>query len=718
MRATLRPRLEALETRNLLSPVVHIDSGWVQQAGGGPILLNMPNTAYVLDTDIDVAGTAFVVGAANVSLDLNGHTVVYGDISPIQVTNGGFEQGNGTWIPGWDVSGAPAASKVPAMVGMYGQWMVQFTNFTTTQTIVSDLVSIPEAYHEYAALITPKGPYGSTVKLTVLDGVTGQVLGTGTSADPDRGFAAVAVFTPMTTDPIRLRVDVSPPPGQSATVALDYAAVVPSRDYGIMATQVWSGQLPYQLQTSEIVGCYRLASNFTVRNGQVVQGHGQGRGSSPLYFEALPGFGVSGVHTFVTGPDTDNLNANWASNALVTYSTFDGAVDRVSNRMDIVAALYLNNFDGSAWIVGNHIANVPQVGILVAGLPSFEGVAIRGNDIRQDTLVTDGYGILFAGVRNFDVGFNTIIPVNGRGILFDGWGRIATENGTVHDNYVEIHERPNLEYGDKLEATALRIRNYSSTFRNLVFIHNVFFAWTGPGLVYAAQGMRISQMNDQGQLNGADNRIEENYFEALVLTADPYFMARAVSVSQVDAGTGLRIASNLMESNDGSLAIGDTDSWNGSAQDIWMGRNTLCRTTEGALRAFTSVVAGAYQTAVSDIAMPDTVVEDGAPAEVTYGGGPVTNLRILWQFGSRSGSGRSASSRWRGGLLDAGRSADEPSADQEAFDLAGNPSYAARPGPDAVSWPAGKKASPAAPGRARPPKQAGDLVDLLTVERW
>src|SRR5262249_44427599 len=75
-------RVEQLESRDLLS-VIHINSTWVQQAGGEPIILDQPNAQYILDTDINVPGTAFVVGAGNVTLNLNGHQVVFGEGTPL-----------------------------------------------------------------------------------------------------------------------------------------------------------------------------------------------------------------------------------------------------------------------------------------------------------------------------------------------------------------------------------------------------------------------------------------------------------------------------------------------------------------------------------------------------------------------------------------------------------------------------------------------------------
>jgi hypothetical protein len=66
-----------------------------------------------------------------------------------------------------------------------------------------------------------------------------------------------------------------------------------------------------------------------------------------------------------------------------------------------------------------------------------------------------------------------------------------------------------------------------------------------------------------------------------------------------------------------------------------MGSNTLRRTTEGASRKFTSILAGAYETKVRTIDMPGTIVENGAPTQVIYGTGPVMNLRLTWLVASQ-----------------------------------------------------------------------------------
>ena len=170
---------EALEDRRLLS--ISITPGWLAQQGSGPYVLSAGNTAYVLDTDVTVNGTAFVFGGKNITLDLNGHKIIYGNSTPISVLNGGFETGSGTTAPGWNLSGAPDASIAANTYYMWGSKVLKFTGITATETILSDAISIPAANREYTATVTPKGAWDDVVRLSVIDAVTGAVLGASTS---------------------------------------------------------------------------------------------------------------------------------------------------------------------------------------------------------------------------------------------------------------------------------------------------------------------------------------------------------------------------------------------------------------------------------------------------------------------------------------------------------------------------------------------------------
>ena len=266
---------EHLETRTLLS----ITITQADMPASGPFILSASSQTYMLGTDVAVNGTAFVFGGKNITLDLNGHTITYGDRSPLTVANGGFEAGNigDTSISGWNLTNAPSAAIAANDCYFWGNHVLKFTNISSSQYILSDPNSIPVANIEYTATITPKGAYDTTVSLQVIDTDTGSVLGTSTYANPDRAFAAVVTFTPTTTHSVCLKVIVTPASGKTDTVQLDYASLAQSRDYGIIATHLWAG-LPDYLQTTDIINACKAVgdsgSNETICNGHIVQGQG------------------------------------------------------------------------------------------------------------------------------------------------------------------------------------------------------------------------------------------------------------------------------------------------------------------------------------------------------------------------------------------------------------------------------------------------------------
>ena len=54
-------------------------------------------------------------------------------------------------------------------------------------------------------------------------------------------------------------------------------------------------------------------------------------------------------------------------------------------------------------------------------------------------MVTNGYGVMIAGLRNFEVVGNTIVSDNGRGISIDTYSNsFVTSNGVIRGNYVSV----------------------------------------------------------------------------------------------------------------------------------------------------------------------------------------------------------------------------------------------------------------------------------------
>src|SRR5262249_27312368 len=149
-------------------------------------------------------------------------------------------------------------------------------------------------------------------------------------------------FTPKTTHAVRLQVDVAPPSGVTDSLDLDQATLTVSGDYGILASPNGSdipgwANLPATAQNAS-----RKAANFTVKNGSIVQGQGNGYASSPLYFWKLAGVTVENVQTSATGMDTQSLDATYATDHVtIRNSTFRESIDNISNRMLNFATLKL-----------------------------------------------------------------------------------------------------------------------------------------------------------------------------------------------------------------------------------------------------------------------------------------------------------------------------------------------------------------------------------------
>ncbi|HKB36713.1 MAG TPA: NosD domain-containing protein, partial [Gemmataceae bacterium] len=567
------------------------------------------------------------------TLDLNGYTVTYGDSAPLSVSNGGFESGTGRDVPGWDLSGAPAAAVAPDTSLLFGQQVLRLSNFSTPQRIISDPITIPQAGRAYAATITPANPSArSTLKLTVVDAVTGQVLGSATSTNAPHGFSAVVRFTPSTTDSVRLQADVTTQPGVTDTLDLDQATLTVSDDYGILASPASGSDIPGWVNLSSAAqAAAHNAANFTVKDGLINQGQADGYASSPLYFQRLAGVTVDNVQTHATGMDTQTLDATYATDHVtIRDSTFREDIDNISDRMRNFATLKLNNISAPILVEGNHLLGSPQAGIVLARNDPRFPATIRDNEFRQNAVTTNGYAVLLSVAQNFEIAGNTVVPTNGKGFLLDGFNADLLGHGSIHDNYVDVQERPNREYPTGLDAVALRLRNNLDSMgpqRDLSIHDNTFIARTGPGLVKEAYGVRISYANNNGAMNDAGIALENNTIKAIVTTADPSYRAKALLLDRVDAGIGLRITNNILESNDVSLALTGSG---GNVVGVDLVSNTFRKSADGATRPYTGTLAGYYNREIHGVRLLDTRLENGATANIVWAGTGLKDLAVGW----------------------------------------------------------------------------------------
>jgi hypothetical protein len=608
------------------SRVVAINREWLAHRGPAPYVLDQSDTKYVLTTDVRTVGTAFVVEAANVVFDLNRHTIVYGDGKAVAVANGGFEEGSGRSVPGWDLSRAPAAELAPNTSYLFGKQVLRLKNVRAIQRIVSDPIAVPATDHTYTASITPAGSdYRTDLTLTVVDDRTGKVLGKGRSANVERGISAVAHFQPGTSRAVRLRVEVTPPANRTINLDLDYATATVSHDYGILASNAWTGDIPgWNNLPAALRRTRGKVSGFTLKNGAVQQGGARGYACSPLFFTHLPGLVVDGVQTFTGGMDTITLNAEAASDSVVIRGcTFRHDVDNVSNRGLQCAVVHLAQINCPVRVEDNRLLDVPLVGIL---MDYCRHTRILRNRFRQREVAVNGYALIVSACRDFEIAENRIVAENGRGILLDGYRKDPLDGGDIHDNYVEVRERLNREYNTRIEARALRMRaGEAGPHRNLHIHHNTFVAITGPGLAQQAFAVRIGYGNKDGQMDHANLRIEHNTMRAITTSSEPESRASALALDGLAPGVDLRLRDNVLESNDASVTLADTE---GPASGVRLIANTFRKSTEGARRPYAAVHAGYWIFPVQAIEILAPRLENGATLDIRWAGSGVKDLSI------------------------------------------------------------------------------------------
>lgn len=621
------------------SSAILIDAAWLSANGPAPYYLRTPAKTYRLETDVTVDGTAFVILDSDIILDLNGHTVTYGNSTPITVQNGGFESGSSpTDIPSWSFNDSSKASRIAARVGMWGDYMLRLTSITTAQTITSETIGIPLAGVEYAASVFCRGPQSATVTIRITDSATGTVLASGNSANPNRGFAAIARFTPTTTAPIKIVIVVTPAAGQTQTVDLDYVAFERSRDYGIVCTRA-PYNLPTHLRTTTVNNEATLCRRFTLQNGSVMQGTGRSVGGSAMYAQTCDTLTVTDTTFTCNGMDTNIVFGQYANNPTFLRNNFVGQLDRISNRLLQFGALSLSNAGGVVTVTDNSVTGSMHAGIVVTRQAVNDNtITIADNYVSHTALGTDGYGIIVNFVKNFLIDRNTIEPVDGRGILLDGYGSGQTTDGVVSNNTVEGRESPNLEYnGEQMEATAFRMRSFSgSLFRNVTVSGNTFYAETGIDMDWAAAGARITFNNANGLMDDANIVFEDNAFKAVLLSVDPgYTGARSprawgCTVSRITTGTGTIFRNNRFESNDYSLNIGDNDSFNAVNGDIDFISNTFAKAAEGVTRQHYSIAVGSSANGVTDVRFFDNTYEAGAGTDILWLEAKTKDISVGW----------------------------------------------------------------------------------------
>jgi hypothetical protein len=326
------------------------------------------------------------------------------------------------------------------------------------------------------------------------------------------------------------------------------------------------------------------AQNVEIYGGRLQQGAGEGVNCS-----AISGSGIVTIRDMelqVSGVDCRPIYLPWSKGATVRDNTVEDNAIWVTNRHQGRASIDIEGGDVNGYFLveGNIVRNSPQWGIRVQRrtndyTPS-QPVIIRNNDVSQNTVVTNGYGIGIHSGMTQCYG-NYVHPVNGRGL------HLNTYDGMdVHDNTVVVREIGNSEYeymyshGINLEECA-NADVYNNTV-TAIARHDSDMFYTHPltgatNATYSAAQALVIHVAP-----GSNCRVFDNHFMAFHeggnQVSNDHFAdyASAMYIRHIAGDSGLQIFGNTFESNSQLIGV----SWDNSGDvELDMTDNTWIRDT-------------------------------------------------------------------------------------------------------------------------------------------
>jgi len=295
-------------------------------------------------------------------------------------------------------------------------------------------------------------------------------------------------------------------------------------------------------------------NNLIIKNGTILQGAGNGSSCHALNIQNSSNVEIANLNITVQGPDTSNIYTCWNGPMNIHHCTLYDNNTVISNRhVGPGGMIEVNRNTGNTSVHDNKLYNGPWQGIRISSYSTAYdgGFKIYNNTISHRTRYANAYAISAWG-RNSEVYGNTI-TAEGRGIHV-GYDPSVNKPGgywLVHDNYVDVKERPNAEYnpywvhGIKVEnADATPISNFGT----VGIYNNTVIARAEPGHG-EARALDISATWPNMGIEVYNNNIT-------AMTTTTEFDAIALACTGIDEDAGVSIHDNTFSSNEKLVAAG------------------------------------------------------------------------------------------------------------------------------------------------------------------
>jgi hypothetical protein len=242
----------------------------------------------------------------------------------------------------------------------------------------------------------------------------------------------------------------------------------------------------------------RQADNVTIRNLVLRQVKKAPRSHGVRSFHAN-NLKIENCTIMAGGEDAQAIFLRYGDVELrrnVLLSEQDGASNRHSGPANVTSPKVVAI--GNVLVGGNSGFNVHEA-----------GSRLIGNVISHLSIATNGYGVWCYQPTSVEIRDNVMLPLDGRGVLLNGTNEEHPANDNqIVGNVMLCWNRPNVEYGDSLNATGVRIRY--AAHRNVVSSNTILAV--GGGLYAGASGIYLTS-----QTPGATSTIVDNSVYALLL---------------------------------------------------------------------------------------------------------------------------------------------------------------------------------------------------------
>jgi len=509
--------------------------------------LSNANTYYLLNNDVVSDGTCFDLLASGITLDLNGHTLTFGNAIPMNVPNMGFESGTGTNADNWDQTSAPSTERTnifPQAIGSWApdeleNWVMKFPAGTSGEYVYSDPIAVtPGEYYILSAMVYDSYDFSDGVVVEIADGEGCTVFG---ARYADNWAANLCSFQ-ATTNSVRIRLGLSSSFTQD--MYIDSVMLKPGPETGVYGPTRYPNTGGHYGVVTNLWSSSGVNSN-RVTNGNIVQG--QENSILPLALKLL-GSNVEADYLNITVYGSDSTGI-WGvgDNSKIHHNNITLNSKRTHWSHETVTAAILLGTAQYVQIYKNNIIRTPSSGI--------------GMDYDNPAPYAEIYNNTFNVESSAIHCYATHLPINGlvynnfiNNTHGNGMGSSNTRGTKIYNNYVETRDGPQEERGWISKAIWVR---YDSG--GLTIYNNTFIGYSGVDVPRSNVNSSVATVRIGGYSDVyGPNYIYDNYIKAHtnLRSKDTWALALDLSSDQESGGVTQYISNNTIESNDLILSIG------------------------------------------------------------------------------------------------------------------------------------------------------------------